>query len=52
MDRAQIEALLNEVRAGSTGVADALERLRICRSKIWDSPSWIIIARCARACRR
>jgi hypothetical protein len=28
MDRAQIEALLNEVRSGSTGVADALERLR------------------------
>jgi pyridinium-3,5-biscarboxylic acid mononucleotide synthase len=28
MDRSQIEALLNEVRAGSTGVAEALERLR------------------------
>ena len=28
MDRSQIEALLNEVRAGSTSVADALERLR------------------------
>jgi pyridinium-3,5-biscarboxylic acid mononucleotide synthase len=28
MDRAQIEALLNEVRTGSTGVAEALERLR------------------------
>jgi pyridinium-3,5-biscarboxylic acid mononucleotide synthase len=28
MDRAQIEALLNEVRAGSVAVADALERLR------------------------
>jgi pyridinium-3,5-biscarboxylic acid mononucleotide synthase len=28
MDRLQIEALLNEVRAGSTGVAEALERLR------------------------
>ena len=28
MDRLQIEALLNEVRSGSTGVADALERLR------------------------
>ena len=28
MDRSQIEALLNEVREGSTGVADALERLR------------------------
>jgi pyridinium-3,5-biscarboxylic acid mononucleotide synthase len=28
MDRAQIEALLNEVRSGSVAVADALERLR------------------------
>ncbi len=28
MDRSQIEALLNEVRDGRTGVADALERLR------------------------
>jgi len=28
MDRSQIEALLNQVRAGSMGVADALERLR------------------------
>jgi NCAIR mutase (PurE)-related protein len=28
MDRAQIEALLNEVHAGSTSVTDALERLR------------------------
>jgi NCAIR mutase (PurE)-related protein len=28
MDRARIEALLNEVREGRTGVADALERLR------------------------
>jgi len=28
MDRAQIEALLNEVHSGETGVADALERLR------------------------
>ncbi len=28
MDREQIEALLNEVRAGLTGVEDALERLR------------------------
>ncbi len=28
MDRSHIEALLNEVREGSTGVADALERLR------------------------
>ena len=28
MDRSQIEALLNEVKSGSTGVADALERLR------------------------
>ena len=28
MDRSQIEALLNEVREGQTGVADALERLR------------------------
>lgn len=28
MDRAQIEKLLNEVHAGSTSVADALERLR------------------------
>ena len=28
MDRAQIEALLNEVREGRTGVADALDRLR------------------------
>src|ERR1700677_3023104 len=28
MDRAQIEALLNEVRSGSTAVPDALERLR------------------------
>ena len=28
MDRSQIEALLNEVRSGSTGVPDALERLR------------------------
>jgi NCAIR mutase (PurE)-related protein len=28
MDRAQIEALLNEVHAGSTSVMDALERLR------------------------
>jgi pyridinium-3,5-biscarboxylic acid mononucleotide synthase len=28
MDRAQIEALLNEVRSGSATVADALERLR------------------------
>jgi pyridinium-3,5-biscarboxylic acid mononucleotide synthase len=28
MDRAQIEALLNDVRSGSTGVAEALERLR------------------------
>jgi len=28
MDRLQIEALLNEVRAGSTGVAEALDRLR------------------------
>jgi len=28
MDRAQIEALLNEVRSGETGVAEALERLR------------------------
>ena len=28
MDRSQIETLLNEVRSGSTGVADALERLR------------------------
>ena len=28
MDRSQIEALLNEVREGRTGVADALERLR------------------------
>ena len=28
MDRQQIEALLNEVREGRTGVADALERLR------------------------
>ena len=28
MDRPQIEALLNEVREGRTGVADALERLR------------------------
>jgi pyridinium-3,5-biscarboxylic acid mononucleotide synthase len=28
MDRAQIEALLNDVRAGSVAVSDALERLR------------------------
>ena len=28
MDRSHIEALLNQVREGSTGVADALERLR------------------------
>lgn len=28
MNRAQIEALLNEVHAGKTGVADAMERLR------------------------
>jgi pyridinium-3,5-biscarboxylic acid mononucleotide synthase len=28
MDRAQIEALLNEVKSGSTNVADALERLK------------------------
>src|SRR6202142_4352413 len=28
MDRAQIEAVLNEVRSGSTSVGDALERLR------------------------
>ena len=28
MDRSQIEALLNEVHAGSTSVSDALERLR------------------------
>jgi pyridinium-3,5-biscarboxylic acid mononucleotide synthase len=28
MDPATIESLLNEVRAGHTGVADALERLR------------------------
>jgi len=28
MDRTQIEALLNEVRAGNTGVEQALERLR------------------------
>ena len=28
MDRSQIEAVLNEVRSGSTSVADALERLR------------------------
>jgi hypothetical protein len=28
MDRTQIEALLNEVHAGSTSVTDALERLR------------------------
>src|SRR3984957_3373992 len=28
MDRSQIEALLSEVSAGSTSVADALERLR------------------------
>jgi NCAIR mutase (PurE)-related protein len=28
MDRSQIEALLTQVREGSTGVADALERLR------------------------
>ena len=28
MDRTQIEALLNEVRAGHTGVNDALDRLR------------------------
>jgi hypothetical protein len=28
MNRAQIEALLNEVRAGQTGVDDAMERLR------------------------
>ncbi|MGO8757808.1 MAG: nickel pincer cofactor biosynthesis protein LarB [Terracidiphilus sp.] len=28
MDRSRIEALLNEVREGRTGVADALERLR------------------------
>jgi pyridinium-3,5-biscarboxylic acid mononucleotide synthase len=28
MDRTQIEALLNDVRAGSTSVGDALERLR------------------------
>ena len=28
MDRSQIESLLNEVRSGSAGVADALERLR------------------------
>ncbi len=28
MDRLQIEALLNEVRDGRTGVDDALERLR------------------------
>src|ERR1039457_2673145 len=28
MDRTQIEALLNDVHAGSTSVADALERLR------------------------
>jgi len=28
MDRAQIESLLNEVREGRTGVADALERLK------------------------
>lgn len=29
MDRAQIEALLNEVHSGQTGVADALEKLRV-----------------------
>ena len=28
MDRSQIESLLNEVRSGTTGVAEALERLR------------------------
>src|ERR1700692_4741960 len=28
MDRAQIEALLNEVREGRTGVPDAMDRLR------------------------
>jgi pyridinium-3,5-biscarboxylic acid mononucleotide synthase len=29
MERAQIEAILNDVREGRTGVADALERLRV-----------------------
>src|SRR6202050_5009411 len=28
MDRSQIEKLLSDVRSGSTGVSDALERLR------------------------
>ena len=53
MDRSQIEALLNEVRDG----IDRAWPMRwsgcaICRSRIWALPSWIIIARCARACRR
>jgi hypothetical protein len=53
MDRAQIEALLNEVHAGSTSVTDALERLaRFAFRRYWDSPRWIITARCAPACRR
>ena len=53
MDRSQIEALLNEVRENRTDVAEcAGPAARICRLKTWDSPSSIIIARCAPACRR
>jgi len=45
MDRAQIETLLNEVQTGSTSVPMRWIGCAICPSKIWDSPSSIIIAR-------
>ena len=52
MDRSQIEALLNEVHAGSTSVDDALERLRNLPFEDLGFAKSIIIAHCGPACRR
>ena len=50
MNRAQIEALSNEVREGRTAVTMRWTGCATCRSKTWASPSSIIIAPAHRAC--
>jgi len=52
MNRAQIEALLNDVREGNVNVDEAMDRLRGLPFKIWVLRSSITIAPCGPGCRR
>ena len=52
MDRSHIEALLNQVREGSTALPTRWSGCAICPSRIWALPSSTITACCAPACPR